>query len=459
VRVELTGRELARAVLERVELSGAFANRALSAALDRAGDLPNAERGLATELVYGVLRRRARLERALEPLATRGLSGLEPRVRIALWVGAYQILFLDRVPAYAAVSEAVEACKRAGGPRIAGFANALLRRLADKREPPFPDAAQDPLGHIIEAAGFPPWLARLLLEERPADDALAFARATLAPAPLALRANSLRATRAEVQGRLGTERAAATLEASPLAPDAILARNLDSPAATTAWLDGLFAIEDTGAQVMVELCGAAPGERILDACAGLGGKSAHLAALSSNQALIEAVDNAPTKLDEAKTTFKRLGVTGVTTAIADLTRPLPDATPRFHRILLDAPCSGLGVLRRHPEALQRRTAEEIPALAARQLRMLEVLAPLLLPGGALTYSVCTFERAECDDVIATFLRGHPGFRAEPPPSAAGAPGGVPWERLVGASGFVRTWPERDDADAFFAARLVRYPAT
>jgi 16S rRNA (cytosine967-C5)-methyltransferase len=453
----LTGRELARAVLERVELSGAFANRALSAALDRAGDLPSPERGLATELVYGVLRRRTRLDRALGALATRGLSGLEPRVLIALRVGAYQILFLDRVPAYAAVSEAVEACKRAGGPRIAGFANALLRRLADKREPPLPDAARDPLGHITEAAGFPPWLARLLLEELPANDALAFARATLAPAPLALRANTLRVTRAELQARLGAERPEATLETSPIAPDALLARNLEGAAATVAWREGLFAIGDSGAQVMVELAGAAAGERILDACAGLGGKSAHLAALAGNQARIEAVDHTLAKLDEAKGTFERLGVEGVTTAVADLTRPLPDATPRFHRILLDAPCSGLGVLRRHPEALQRRTAEELPGLAARQLRMLDALAPLLLAGGTLTYSVCTFERAECDDVIAAFLRGHPQFRVEPPVAAAGAR--VPWERLVDAAGFVRTWPERDDADAFFAARLVRYRAT
>ena len=142
----------------------------------------------------------------------------------------------------------------------------------------------------------------------------------------------------------------------------------------------------------------------------------------------------------------------MTTAVVDLTRPFPDAGARFDRVLLDAPCSGLGVLRRHPEALTRRSAEDLPRLAAQQGRMLETLAPTVAPGGALTYSVCTFERIECEDVVAGFLHAHPQFRVAPPEPA----GRVPWERFVDAAGFVRTWPHRDDADAFFAARLVRW---
>lgn len=446
-----TSRALARAVLERVELSGAFANRALSAALDRAPTLGAAERGLATELVYGVLRRRARLDRALEAFAKKGLSGLEPNVRTALRLGAYQLLFLDRVPAYAAVNETVEACKRLGGPGVGRLANALLRRVAERGEPPLPDPARDPRGHLVEAAGLPAWLARLLLAELPVADALAFGDAVGVPAPLALRANTLRASREAVLGRLRAERPAARVEASAVAPDALLARDLDAPAATAAWREGLLSVEDTGAQVVVELCGARAGELILDACAGLGGKSAHLAALAANGARIEALDLAPAKLSEARMAFERLGVAGVTTAVADLTRPFAEAGARFDRVLLDAPCSGLGVLRRHPEALTRRTAEDLPRLAEQQGRMLDTLAPLVVPGGVLTYSVCTFDRVECEDVVEAFLRGHADFRVEPPPAGPR----VPWARLTDGAGFVRTWPYRDDADAFFAARLVR----
>jgi len=449
-----TSRALARSVLDRVEQSGAFANRALSAALDRAPTLSGAERGLATELVYGVLRRRARLDRALEAFAKSGLGGLEPGVRTALRVGAYQLLFLDRIPAYAAVDEAVEACKQLGGAGVGRLANALLRRVADKGEPPLPDPARDPRGHLVEAAGLPAWLARLLLAELPTADALAFGDSVGAPAPLALRANATRASRDAVLERLRAERPDAKLEASPVAPDALLARDLDAPAATAAFRDGLFAVEDTGAQVVVELCGARAGERILDACAGLGGKSAHLATLAGGGARVEALDVASGKLSEARETFARLGVRGVTTTVADLTRPLPDPSVRFDRVLLDAPCSGLGVLRRHPEALARRTAADLPRLAEQQRRMLDTLAPHVAPGGVLVYSVCTFERAECEDVVGTFLTAHVDFRLEaPPPSDR-----VPWARLTDAAGQVRTWPHRDDADAFFAARLVRLPS-
>ncbi|HSZ81433.1 MAG TPA: 16S rRNA (cytosine(967)-C(5))-methyltransferase RsmB [Polyangia bacterium] len=447
----MTGRELARAVLERVEQSGSFANRALSAALDRAPTMSASDRGLATELVYGVLRRRARLDRALDALAPRGLGGVDPRARIALRVGAYQILFLDRIPAYAAVNETVDACKRLGAPGVGRLANALLRRLAERGEPPLPDRAGDPRGHLVEAAGLPQWLARLLLDELPPAEAVAFGDSVSTPAPLALRANGLRATRDEVLARLRAERPDAVLEPSPLAPDAVLARGLEGLAATEAWREGLVSVEDTGAQLVVELCGARPGERILDACAGSGGKSAHLAALAENGARVDAVDLSAPKLSEARQSFARLGVTGVTTTAADLTTPFGDGVP-FDRVLLDAPCSGLGVLRRHPEALGRRTYADLPRLAGQQARLLATVAPLVALGGTLTYSVCTFDEIECEDVVAAFLGAHPDFRVEaPPPSPR-----VPWARLVDAAGFVRTWPHRDDADAFFAARLVRW---
>ncbi len=202
-------------MLEQVERERAFANRALSAALDRARALSPEERALGTELVYGVLRRQARLDRALEAVSDRGLAGLDPRVRIVLRVAAYQILFLDRIPAYAAVNEAVEACKRLrGGPRIAGLANALLRRLADRGEPPLPDPARDPLGYLVEADGLPEWLARLAIDELGGAEAIAFGDTIGAPAPLALRANRLRIDRAGLLARLAEERPGAELAPS-----------------------------------------------------------------------------------------------------------------------------------------------------------------------------------------------------------------------------------------------------
>ncbi len=447
-----SARALARGVLARVERDGAYSGRALAAALDRGRALSPEDRALATELVYGVLRRRFRLDRAIGALARTGTGNLDPGVQIALRTAAYQILFLDRIPAYAAVSEAVEACKQLGGRGVAGFANALLRKLARTGEPALPDPAGDPAGYLEAAVGFPAWLVRLLLAELPAREAVAFGEASMAPAPVTLRANAPRIAREALLGRLAAERPGAALLPSSIAPDAILARRFDAPATTAAWREGLFAVQDAGAQVVAELCGAAPGERILDACAGGGGKTAHLLALSGGQAQVDAVDKAPAKLHDASRTLQRLGLTTARLVEGDLTRPLDSSltTLGYHRILLDAPCSGLGVLRRHPEALLRRSADDLAALAAQQLTMLATVVPALRPGGLLTYAVCTFERRECEEVVAAFLRAHPTFQIEP---ATAAGGRVPWGQLMDPSGAVRTWPQRDDADAFYAVRL------
>ena len=455
-----TPRDLARGVLARVERDGAFAARALDAALARVPQMPPADRGLATELVYGVLRRRSRLDRAIGALAHKGIDALDLGVRIALRVGAYQLLFLDRIPAYAAVSDAVEACKRAKGRGAAGFANAILRQLARAGEPPLPDATSDVAMHLEVAVGFPAWLARLTLAEVPPAEAIAFGEASVAAAPLALRANTARMGRDALIERLRQERPDAQLEPSAVAPDAILARRFEAPATTAAWRAGLFAVQDAGAQVIAELCGAAPGERVLDACAGVGGKTAHLLALAAltnlneRPAQVTAADISDAKLREAARTLQRLGLGPATMMKADLTVSFPAATLPFDRILLDAPCSGLGVLRRHPEALLRRTAADLATLAAAQQRMLATLAAALRPGGLLVYAVCTFDRTECEDVVTTFLRDHPRFRVEP---ASAAGGRVPWDRLMVAdgplAGAMRTWPHRDDADGFFAVRL------
>jgi 16S rRNA (cytosine967-C5)-methyltransferase len=448
-----TGRDLARLVLGRVEQEGAFANRALAAELDRAMGLAIPERALATELVYGVLRRRSRLDRALEAVADRGLASLEVPMRILLRVGAYQLLFLDRIPSYAAVNEAVETAKRAYGAGLGGLTNALLRRVAERGEPPLPDAARDPLGYLIDACGLPEWMARLALGDLGTETAIAWAAQIGVPAPLALRANRLAGTTVEaLASSLAAERPDATLLPSTAAPDALLARGLEAPAQTRAFVAGAFAIQDVGAQLVAELCGAAPGDRVLDACAGLGGKTAHLAALAGNQAHIEALDRSGAKLAQAREQWQRLGARELGTRVADLTRELPADTIPYHRVLLDAPCAGLGVLRRHPEALLRRTEADLSLLAATQQRMLDVLAPHVAAGGLLVYAVCTFDRAEGEGVVTRFLAGHPQFRIERPIATAG---GVPWDRLIDAGGFMRTWPQRDDADAFFAVRLRR----
>lgn len=427
----MNARELARRVLARVD-EGAYATLALAGELARARLSP-ADRALATELTYGVLKRRARLDWALSRYAPRGLDALDARVRDALRLGAYQILFL-RVPAHAAVDDAVGAIKRARGAKLGGFANALLRRLAREGEPPPPG---EPVAQLAVVESAPEWLVRDALARFGADEAQAYLASLNAPAPVWLRANTLRASRDEAMRAVAAERPDATLTPSPEVPEAFRVERAGDPGALAAFANGLVTAQDVAAQRIARLCDPQPGERILDACAGVGGKSTHLAALAGDRAPIDAADLSPRKLELAEDLARRLGVTSIRTIACDLADAAAPLQPAYDRVLLDAPCTGLGVLRRHPEAKWRRAPGDAAELSTLQSKILRAIAARVRPGGVLVYSVCTYTDEEGPLQLARFLADHPDF------SVDGAP--------------LHTWPHRDDADAFFAVRLVRAP--
>jgi 16S rRNA (cytosine967-C5)-methyltransferase len=437
-------RDVARRVLARVE-EGAYASLALSSELTRAG-LGPADRALATEIAYGVLKLRLRLDRALAAGAPRGLGTLDARVLDALRVAAYQVLFLDRVPAHAAVDDAVGAVRRTRGPRLAGFANAVLRRLSERGEPALPPRAEA-RAWMTEAASTPPWLADLYLDLLGAD-APALCEAQNQPAPVWLRANPARGGRDAAITAITAERPGASVAASAILPEAVRLAGAASPAELAAFRDGLVTVQDLGAQAVGRLCGAAAGERILDACAGVGGKSTHLAALAGGAVVIHAADLSPRKLELCAEHARRLGAAGIETIAADLTAPGDRLAAAYDRVLLDAPCTGLGVLRRHPELKWRREPADVARLAALQARLLDALAGRVRPGGVLAYSVCTLTRAEGEGQVRAFLARHPEFALEPPDDPA-------LSALGDAGGLLRTYPHRDDADAFVGARLRR----
>jgi len=421
-------RDVARRVLHRVEEERAYATLALSAELARTR-LDARDRALATELAYGVLRRRSRLDRAIVTYSTRGLAKLDSRALDALRVAAYQILFL-RVPAHAAVDDAVDAIKRARGPRLAAFANAVLRRLAERGEPPAP---QDPLERLLVLESCPRWIHAewaAMLGER---DAEALARAQSEPAPIGLRP-SPGVDPAELCRRLHAERPAASLVPSPLVPGAVLAENAGALAETTAYLEGRFTLQDPAAQLASILVDPQPGERILDACAGVGGKSTHLAALTGDGGQIDAVDLSAQKLALAREHALRLGLRGITTHQHDLRAALPPSLSGYDRALVDAPCTGLGTLRRHPEIKWHREAGDVRDLVALQTRLLDTVAAAVRPGGTLVYAVCTLTLDEGPAQIEAFLEGRDGWEKDE-------------ERV--------TLPHRDAADGFFLARLRR----
>lgn len=424
----MNAREVARRVLARVE-DGAYATLALAGELERARLQPK-DRALATELAYGVLKRRLRLDHALAAYAPRGLDALDARVRDALRVGAYQILFM-RVPAHAAVDDAVQAVKRVRGAKLAGFVNALLRRLARDGEPPLPDPA-DVIGHLSVRESAPRWLVEDALRRFSVEEAGAYLASLNAPAPVWLRVNTLRARPEEVVARLAEERPEAQVTRHPEVEEAVRVEGAGDLAQTRVFAEGLVTAQDLAAQQVARLLGAAPGETLLDACAGVGGKSTHLAQLTGDAARIDAADLSERKLELSADHARRLGLRAIRTIACDLTDPAVPLAASYDRILLDAPCTGLGVLRRHPEAKWRRRPEDARALAALQARLLAALLPRLRPGGTLVYSVCTYTDEEGPAQVAAL-------------GDAVTPAGPP----------LRTWPHRHDADAFFAQALIK----
>ncbi len=440
----MSARGIAFDVLLRVEEGGAYASRALDTALSSAGALDPRDAGLATELTYGTLRRALSLDAALAPYSRRPLSALDPAARVALRLGAYQLLVLG-TPAHAAVGETVSLARRADHGRAAGYVNAVLRALArEPRFPPAPPLADDPAGHLAAAEALPRWLGEEWVEWLGPDEALELARAMNGPAPLCVRSPSRDAL---------VERArAAGLDARPLAraPEGLVLTGASVADLARAAGGMAFQVQDEASQLVV---GLAAGElrgrraRVLDACAAPGGKAFHLAEILGEGSEVVAVEIHPRKADALAREAARRGAAGVRVVCADASRPLPGVSEEsFDAVLVDAPCAGLGTLRRHPELKLRRSPDDLPRLAAVQLAIAQRMARYARPGAPVTYSVCSLSRAEGPAIASALLAG--GARRSPPPP------GFPPDVLT-SDGDLLTLPSRHGCDGFFAVRVVR----
>jgi 16S rRNA (cytosine967-C5)-methyltransferase len=443
-------RKMAWEILARVE-DGMFSDLALDAALANASQLEDRDRALLTELVYGVLRYRGRLDFALGHCCSQPLRKVEPAVLRLLRLGCYQILLLDRIPVRAAVHETVELAKRLGLSRATGFINGILRAIDRRRESiPWPDSQKDPLAHLQHVLSLPKWLAQAWLKEFGAAEALALAEAMLQVAPFTVRVNSLQQGREEFLTTLTD--AGYRVMATAYAPEGI---SIEGGGSRRLPGDdrGAYQLQDQASMLIAHLLAPQPGERVLDACAAPGGKTTHLAALANNRAEIMALDISAARLALVEQSALRLGTQGISCRAWDLTAA-PDFLSKesFDGILVDAPCSGLGTLRRNPESRWRRQAADLKVNAERQLAILNRAAPLLRIGGRLVYSLCTFTQEETDGVVQHFLAAHPDFeridlRLQVPDA---------WRELFDEQGALHTWPHRHGGmDAFFAVGFRR----
>lgn len=442
-------RRLAFDILERVQ-GGGYADRTLDAALQRYPQLDPRDRGLCTELVYGVLRQQGRLDYALGRFSKQPLNKLENRVLLLLRLGAYQLLCLDRVPDSAAVDTTVKLTRQLKLERATGFINGILRALGRGREHlSWPDAGREPLLHLQHALSLPAWLAERWLRELGAEEARQLAAALLEPAPFSVRVNTLKIDRERFLAALVA--AGHRGEPTRFAPEGVILRER-SLAPLPGDIEGWYQVQDEASMLVAHLLAPQPGEHLLDVCAAPGGKTTHLAALTGNRATITALDLHPQRLRLVEQGAARLGCSGITARSWDMTLFPPFLPPQScDGVLVDAPCSGLGVLRRNPEARWRLQPADVVVLAERQAMILTQAAALVKPGGRLVYAVCTLTPEETDRQVADFLARHPDFRRQ---SLADT---VPdnWRELLDDQGCLRSWPHRFGLDGFFAARLIR----
>ncbi|MBN2207848.1 MAG: 16S rRNA (cytosine(967)-C(5))-methyltransferase RsmB [Candidatus Coatesbacteria bacterium] len=411
-----SARTIAFEVLTSVQTQGAYADVLLSALLARNPDLSPAEKRLATELVFGILRNQTLLDHYLAQAGSFRPERTSASTAAALRLGAYQIMFLHNVPDFAAVNETVQIAKRLCGDKASGFVNALLRQLIRRKtslEPPQLALDADDAEFISSLAlvfSFPEQLIARWGSRLGRKELVQLVAALNQAPPKTIRVNVTKTTPGDLAVKLRQRGLEAT--ESLFCPSALRLLGQGSPEDTPEWREGLFTIQDEGAQLVCLLLEGLEPKSIVDVCAGVGQKLTHLAELFP-KVLVLGGDIHPRKVKDARRQADRLGLKNVRLFASDL---LSSALRRgaFDLLLLDAPCSGTGTIRRHPEIRWRIRPAQLAQLARLQLRMLESCARLVRPGGTMLYSTCSLEPEENQNVITKFLKRNAGFRAQSP---------------------------------------------
>ena len=428
-------------ILRRVEAEGAYASVIISRLPE--SNLSREDRALAQEIALGVLRQRRLLDYFIERYSRRAPARLDLSVLIALRMGLYQLRYLTRIPQRAAVNESVNLVKMARVASAAGMVNAVLRNAARNITEVPAAEIRDPLEKLSVELSHPRWMLERWMNSFGDEEARALALANNEPPPTAFRVNT---SGAETLARL--QDAGLTWRQSSLAPGAFVVESGTASSLAEAAELGLIYIQDEASQLVSLLLDPESGERVLDLCAAPGSKSSHIATLAEGKSWIVACDIHPHRLATLGVTCRKLGIDSIDLVALDATAALPfaESAGRFDRVLIDAPCSGTGTLRRNPEIKWRLAADDINRLAGVQLRLLERATGALRPNGRLVYSTCSIEREENEEVIRRFIESGAPYRVLRPNARAD---------LVTAEGFVRTFPHRDGADGFFAAVLEK----
>ena len=446
----ISSRFLAYQILLHIDQKVSHPDRLIRAMLERHSQMEDRDRALTTELVYGVLRRQGRLDWHIDQLSRINPKKIDPAVRIALRLALYQILFLDRIPPHAAVNETVKIVKSTQPAHLAGFVNALLREAIRRGEKwNWPSPESDAEEYLAVLTSHPKWFVRMMIKEIGFEETQKLCEANNIIAPMVLRVNTLRADSKAILEWLKENEIEA--EFSPYLANAIRISGLRKDVSQIPiFTEGLVQVQDEASQLVSHLLAPEAGERVLDLCSGFGGKSTHLGILMKNRGEILAVDKSAWKIEELRENAQRQGVSIIKARSCDILELSPLDTGSFDRVLLDAPCSGFGSLRRNPDIKWRRHPKDPIRFARLQKQLLDHVAQFVKRGGVLLYATCTLFKEENDEVAKDFSDHHPDFRSEP--AAEYLPEGC---RSMTDGAYFRSWPHVHGVDGFFGAKWRR----
>lgn len=438
----MSARDTALRVLSAGRTASAWADASLKAQLQRDG-LSGAEAGLATRMVYGVLQNRALLDFYLGAYCTQKVGHLQPPLADILRLGAYQILFLDKVPDRAAVNESVELAKRNKRGQAAGLVNAVLRKVSLNKDtlPPIP--RRDEAQYFSVRYSHPKWLVKRLLTLLGREEAEAFLAADNGIVPLTVQVNTLKTTAEDLAAELTA--AGVTAAPHPWVPDCLELSGSGDLTALEAFQTGKFFVQDPAAKLVSLISAPKKGQRVIDVCAAPGGKSFGAAIAMEDRGEVLACDLHENKLSRIEAGAARLGLKSIWDFAADGTVFRPEWAESADVVLVDAPCSGLGIIRKKPD-IRYKSPDDLFTLTVAQSTILENAARYVKPGGTLIYSTCTILPEENGQVVDGFLSGHPEFSRET--FTLPAPMGE-------QPGELTLWPHRHGTDGFYICRLRR----
>ncbi len=437
-----SAREWALIILKRVTEEQAYAHIVLDQSLEKS-NLLDLDKSLVTELVYGTLQYLNQMDWIIGQFSSQKVKKIAPWIKNILRMGIYQLIYLDHIPSHAAVHEAVELAKKYGHAGTVRFVNGVLRSiLRQKDNISYPDIKQDPIAHITYKYAHPEWLVKAWVKELGVDETILLCKENNDKAPMVLRTNTLCMTRDMLKEQLEAE-GVETIE-SKWTPEALKVMSRFNVRRSEAFDKGFFQVQDESSQLVARLLDPRPDEFIIDSCSAPGGKTTHIAQLMENTGRILACDIQNNKLSLVAQSTARLGITIVETKRMDARDLQHDFSAKADRVLVDAPCSGLGIIRRKPDIKWQKGLEQLEKLPELQLEILSQAAQCVRTGGYLVYSTCTLNPAENQGVIKSFLSINPDFQLVPLA-----------EEWPQKEGMVHLFPHRHGTDGFFMAKMRR----